>query len=110
MKCYELIPNYICGSCKYGNDKSLDRGILGDSAIRRDVFVFAEQHCKAEGIASYLDDVLYDRSLRGTYKDRWNFLENYIQGMTVNNELDLVVVALLKLPKYRILSQVLLLQ
>ncbi len=89
MKCHELIPSYICYYCKYK---------------------FPDGHCRAEGIASYLDDVLYDRPLKCNRKDRLKFLIDYINGMTIDNKLDLVVETLLKLPKYHTLAKILMLQ
>jgi len=88
MKCYELIPGYKCSSC---NDPFYG--------------------CAAEGIANYLDDVLYDCPLRDQEDEtREEWFVNYVNGMTLKGQIDIVLAALLKLPKYRILSQVLLLQ
>lgn len=90
MKCYELIPGYHCSSC---NDPFYG--------------------CAAEGIASYLDDVLCDRLyLRDQMddEDRWQWLQRYVEGMSPGGKISPILSALLKLPKYRTLAQALLLQ
>jgi hypothetical protein len=43
-------------------------------------------------------------------EDRWQWFLHYVQGMSPGGKIDIVLAALLKLPKYRILSQVPLLQ